>query len=88
MTAGQNKGAMLLTLLHDAGREIDAVVYDDDNIRHVAAVYAAMLGRGKKVTAFHYAREDANVKKFDYGSKKDVDRRWRKLSRVLQEVLQ
>ncbi len=88
MTAGQNKAAMLLTLLHDAGEDVDAVVYDDDNIRHVAAVYAGVLDRGKEITAFHYTRENANVKKFDYGSKKDVTRRWRKLSRVLEEVLQ
>jgi hypothetical protein len=88
MTAGQHKGAMLLTLLHDAEADIDAIVYDDDNIRHVAHVYAAVLARGKKITAFHYTREAPNVKKFDYGSKKDVDRRWRKLNRTLQEVLQ
>jgi hypothetical protein len=87
MTAGQHKGAMLLTLLHDGRDDIDAVVYDDDNIRHVANVYAAVLARGKEITAFHYTREAPNVKKFDFGSKKDVDHRWRKLSSVLEEVL-
>ncbi len=88
MTAGQHKGAMLLMLLHNAQDTVDAVVYDDDNIRHVAAVYAAVLARGKEITAFHYTREEANVKKFDYGSKKDVNHRWRMLDRALQEVLQ
>jgi Protein of unknown function (DUF2608) len=88
MTAGQNKAAMLLTLLHDARADMDAVVYDDDNIRYVASVYAAVLDRGKKVTAFHYTREDVNVKMFQYGGKRDVSRRWRKLNRVLEEVLQ
>ena len=87
MTAGQHKGAMLLTLLNDAKDDIDAIVYDDDNIRHVANVYSAVLARGKEITAFHYTREDPNIKKFDYGSKKDVDRRWRKLTSVLEEVL-
>ena len=38
MTSGQNKGAMLLMLLHSAKDPVDAVVYDDDNIRHVANV--------------------------------------------------
>jgi hypothetical protein len=87
MTAGQHKGAMLLTLLHDTKDDIDAIVYDDDNIRHVANVYAAVLARGREITAFHYRREDANIKKFDYGSKKDTTRRWRKLQGVLEEVL-
>jgi uncharacterized protein DUF2608 len=87
MTAGQHKGAMLLTLLHDTKDDIDAIVYDDDNIRHVANVYAAALARGREITAFHYTREDANIKKFNYGSKKDTTRRWRKLQSVLEEVL-
>lgn len=87
MTAGQHKGAMLLTLLHDAGDDVDAIVYDDDNIKHVANVYAAVLARGKEISAFHYTREAPNIKKFDYGSKKDVTKRWQKLSSVLEEVL-
>jgi hypothetical protein len=88
MTAGQHKGAMLLTLLHDAASDIDAVVYDDDNIRHVANVYAAMLARGKEITAFHYTREEPNVKNFNFGSKKEVHRQWQRVSEVLEEVLQ
>jgi hypothetical protein len=88
MTAGQHKGAMLLTILHDAAADVDAVVYDDDNFMHVANVYAAMLARGKEITAFRYSREEPAMKKFQYGSKKDVDVRWNKLSRVLEEVLQ
>jgi hypothetical protein len=87
MTAGQHKGAMLLTLLHDAGDDVDAIVYDDDNIKHVANVYAAVLARGKEISAFHYTREDKNIKGFDYGSKKDVEKRWRRLSEALEEVL-
>jgi hypothetical protein len=87
MTAGQHKGAMLLTMLHDAASDIDAVVYDDDNVRHVANVYAAMLARGKEITAFLYTREEPNVKKFHYGDKKEVDRQWKQVSDVLEEVL-
>jgi hypothetical protein len=88
MTAGQSKGAMLLTLLHRADVDIDAIVYDDDNIRHVAYVFAAIAGRGEEITAFHYTRENEAVKRFQYGSKKDVTRRWRKLGRVLEEVFE
>lgn len=87
MTAGQHKGAMLLTLLHDAANDIDAVVYDDDNIRHVANVYAAVLARGKEITAFNYTREEPNIKKFQYGDKKYVDQQWKQISKVLEEVL-
>jgi len=88
MTAGQPKGAMLLAILHHAEDEIDAIVYADDHIRHVAYVFAAAAGRGIEIEAFHYTREETRVKRFQYGDKGDVDRRWRKLSRTLEEVFE
>ena len=88
MTAGQPKGAMMIAMLHHAEPEIDAIVYADDHIRHVAYVFAAMAGRGKEIKAFHYTREEPRVKAFQYGDKQDVRRRWRKLSRTLEEVFQ
>ena len=88
MTAGQPKGAMLLTMLKYANPDIRAVVYVDDNIRHVAYVFAAMVRRGKEISAYHYTREDNNVKRFQYGDKDEVIRRWRKLDRTLEEVFQ
>lgn len=88
MTAGQPKGAMIITMLKYADADIRAVVYVDDNIRHVAYVFAAVAGRGKEVTAFHYTREDKNVNRFQYGDKEDVTRRWKKLSGALQEVFE
>jgi len=88
LTAGQPKGAMLLTILHYAEPDIRAVVYADDRIRHVAYVFAAMVSRDLEIKAFHYTREEPRMKRFQYGDKDDVDRRWRKLNRVLEEVLE
>ncbi|MEX0611503.1 MAG: DUF2608 domain-containing protein [Pirellulales bacterium] len=88
MTAGQAKGAMLLTILHRATVDVDAIVYADDTMRHVGFVFAAIAGRGEEISAFHYTREDARVKKFQYGDKEDVSRRWRRLSHVLEEVFE
>jgi Protein of unknown function (DUF2608) len=88
MTAGQPKGAMIITMLQYADADIRAVVYVDDNIRHVAYVFAAAAGRGKDVIAFHYTREDEYVRRFQYGDKEDVSRRWEKLSTALEEVFQ
>src|SRR5262245_2039987 len=88
MTAGQPKGAMMITMLKYAEPDIKAVVYVDDNIRHVAYVFAAVAGRGKKITAYHYTREDNNVNRFQYGNKDDVAQRWKKLSHTLEEVFQ
>jgi hypothetical protein len=88
MTAGQPKGAMLLAILHYADTDIRAVVYADDHIRHVAYVFAAVAGRGDEISGFHYTREEPRVKKFQYGNKEEVGRRWRKLSRALEDVFE
>jgi hypothetical protein len=88
MTAGQSKGAMLLALLHHADADIRAVVYADDRILHVAYVFAAVAGRGHEITGCHYTREEPQIKRFQYGDKQEVNRRWRKLSRALEEVFE
>lgn len=88
MTAGQPKGAMLLALLHHADADIRAVVYADDRIHHVAYVFAAVAGRGHEITGLHYTREEPRIKRFQYGDKKEVGRRWRKLSRALEDVFE
>lgn len=86
MTAGQHKGAMLLTLLARSDRDIKAIVYVDDHERHVARVFAALSNRDIDATTFHYQREDENVKAFEYGNKHDVTRRWEQLNETLEAV--
>jgi hypothetical protein len=80
MTAGQHKGIMLLTLLKDSPRDIKAVVYVDDNVKHVGNVFSAAVARNLDVSSFHYQCEDIRVQKFNYSDKSDVDRRWREIS--------
>jgi hypothetical protein len=86
MTAGQSKGAMLLALLAHAEVDIDAVIYVDDNARHVAHVLAAVDGRGMDIDAFHYTRESATIQQFQFSDKTKVNERWRNLDRTLQEM--
>jgi hypothetical protein len=86
MTAGQHKGIMLLTLLNSSPRDIKAIVYADDNVRHVGNVFSAAVDRNLEIATFHYQREDVRVQRFQYGNKCDVYCRWRKLSRSLEAV--
>jgi uncharacterized protein DUF2608 len=76
MTAGQHKGMMLLTLLKNSSREIKAVVYVDDNVRHVGAVFSAAVARNIEVSSFQYQHEDIRVQRFQYGDKADMDAQW------------
>lgn len=80
MTAGQHKGIMLLTLLKDASRDIKAVIYVDDNVKHVGNVFTAAVDRNLDVSSFHFQREDIRVQRFNYSDKKDVDSRWKAIA--------
>jgi hypothetical protein len=88
MTAGQHKGIMLLTLLADSDRDIKAIVYADDNVRHVGNVFSSAVDRNLDVASFHYQHEDTRVQKFNYGSKDDVTRRWHRLRDTIQAVFE
>lgn len=88
MSSGQNKAAMLLTLLHRSDRDVKAIVYADDHGRHVAGMFAAIVHRGKEIAAFHYQREDVRVQAFQYSDKNDVTRRWHQLNDTLQAVFE
>jgi hypothetical protein len=88
MTAGQHKGIMLLTLLHHAKRDVQAIVYVDDNVRHVGNVFSAAVDRNLEVSSFHYQHEDVRVQRFQYGDKGDVDGRWRILQRAIHQTFE
>lgn len=88
MTAGQHKGAMLLTLLSKSPVQYKAVVFVDDHSRHVMRVYDALSRRGIDATAIHFRQQEANVKRFNYSDKSAVTKKWRKLDRVLSEVFE
>src|SRR4051812_40245427 len=76
MTAGQHKGMMLMTLLKKSPRDIEAIVYVDDNVRHVGAVFSAAVARNIEVSSFQYLHEDTRVQRFQYGDKANMDAEW------------
>lgn len=86
MTAGQHKGIMLLTLLHHTDREVKAVVYVDDNVRHVGNVFSAALARKLDISSFQYQHEDVRVQRFQYGDKSEVTRGWHRLRDTIDAV--
>jgi hypothetical protein len=76
MTAGQHKGIMLLTLLKKSDRDIKAIVYVDDNVRHVGSVFSAAVARNIEISSFQYQHEDVRVQRFQYGDKSNMDAEW------------
>jgi hypothetical protein len=83
LTAGQHKGIMLMTLLNDSPRDIKAVVYADDNVRHVGSVFSSAVDRNLDVASFHFTHEETRVQKFNYGDKSEMDAGWRAIKRDL-----
>lgn len=67
MTAGQNKGQWLLTLLKLTGFKPDLVLYADDNPRYVAVIVQACQSAGIAVHAFRYGRMDEAVARYNQG---------------------
>ena len=76
MTAGQHKGMMLLTLLKKSTRDIKAIVYVDDNVRHVGSVFSAAVARNIEVSSFQYQHEEVRVQRFQYSDKANMDAEW------------
>lgn len=73
---GQHKGAMLRIFLKKAGLKPKAIVFVDDNLKHVERVEAAMKGKTEKVLTFHYTKMASRVKKFEEKGKPRVLRQW------------
>jgi endonuclease/exonuclease/phosphatase family metal-dependent hydrolase len=68
LTAGQNKGEMLLALLQATGTALPkAMVMADDKPENLQHVLEALAGQATSVQALRYNREDARVAAFDGG---------------------
>ena len=66
LTAGQNKGEMLLALLQATGTALPkAIVMADDKQANLQDVLDALAGQAASVQALRYNREDARVAAFD-----------------------
>jgi hypothetical protein len=78
---------MLLAMLHDAVPDIKAIVYVDDNVRHVGAVFSAAVARNKEVSVFHFQHEEVRVQRFQYSDKREIVEAWKTLKGGEQRVI-
>lgn len=85
MTAGQNKGIMLKTLLKRYGARYRSIVFVDDHQRHVDRMQA-VLGDEVELTTYRYGGVDPLVTRFREGSKERVTKNWHKLTQTLREI--
>jgi hypothetical protein len=86
MVAGQHKGAMLRALLHKTNREFSAIVFVDDKAKNNSHMQQGFQGTSVELTAIRYSREDANVARFNTGTKAGVKKQWARFSEALSSV--
>lgn len=89
MTAGQNKGYMLRTLLArmEPKRAFKAIIFVDDHEKHTTRMHAAFIGDPLQLVTFHYTREAGNVSNFNESKKRHVVEDWRRLESFVESVL-
>lgn len=75
MVAGQHKGAMLRMLLHKS-QNLDRfkhILFVDDNSTNTQDVRDAFEQQSTNVVTFRYAREDANIRRFQENKHREHD---------------
>lgn len=62
---GQNKGALLISVLREAGLTHKRVIFVDDKVKNVTNMDDALTPAGLESISFRYGAADAKVKAFD-----------------------
>lgn len=83
MTTGQDKGLVLLDLLHRLNQHYDRVVLVDDGKKNIDNMQAALRGAGIDYLGLHYQRVDKSISDADAEAGR---RGWQAWQRLLGEV--
>ena len=86
MTAGMNKGAMLLIFLSHCTQKFSVVIFVDDKEQHTESVYSAIVHRGIEVYPFRYSNEDDEVADFSAEEKLESGKDWLELQAAIEGV--
>lgn len=86
MGSGQHKGAMLRILLHKTHSLFRAIVFIDDQVKHLDRMDAAFSNQGIDLITIRYGREDVNVLRFQKSDKSHVIQQWNDLSSLLKNL--
>ncbi|MBI2645507.1 MAG: DUF2608 domain-containing protein [Deltaproteobacteria bacterium] len=86
MGSGQHKGAMLRTLLYKTGSHFPAIIFIDDQVKHLDRMEAAFVTRGVELITVRYGKEDDAVLRFQNSDKEDVIEQWNDLDLLLKEL--
>lgn len=84
MGSGQHKGAMLRTLLYKTAYNFPAIIFIDDQVKHLDRMEAAFSTQGVELITIRYGREDENVLRFQNSDKHSVINGWNNLNSLLK----
>lgn len=83
MTTGLHKGNLLKLLLKKLKTNYKAIIFVDDQQKHVERVMAS-LGEDLDLSVMRYSKVDPQVKHFRDNNKYEVTERWYKLKKALK----
>ncbi len=86
MSAGQNKGIMLKTLLFKTNKSFKAIVLVDDSVKNVKNMQAVYKGSDIDVYTFRYAFDDSLKRQFKKSNKVNCIRQWKTFKKAQEEI--
>ncbi len=87
MVTGQNKGAVLRTLLHRTKASYKAIAFLDDQLKHCERMQKAFEKSDLELLTVRYSAEDKNVAAFEKGNKRDEIAGWDALKSYFKKHL-
>ncbi|MEM1243835.1 MAG: DUF2608 domain-containing protein [Pseudomonadota bacterium] len=82
----QNKGIMLETLLHKTKHHFKAIIFIDDRLYNVEAMYNVFKNKPVDIVVYRYTRLDKFNKDFSQAEKLKTYKQWQKLQKTLERV--
>jgi hypothetical protein len=86
MSAGQNKGIMLKTLLFKTNKKFKAIVLVDDSAKNVKNMQTVYEGSDVNVYTFRYAFDDSLKRQFEQSDKVNCIRQWKVFKKANEEI--
>lgn len=90
LTNGQDKGAMLRSILHKSGftgpNQFQTIIYVDDKIKYIQQMHRAFCNQPIELSLFHYTHEADRVEKFISNDKTSVIKKWQKIKELLKII--
>lgn len=86
MTAGQNKGLMLKSLINKLDMQYKVIIFVDDLKKHTQHMQEEFKHMGDDLITYRYGKMDQHINNFLNSDKSKVIAKWHNLKRVWEDI--